>query len=45
MVNAHRALDEDLGVVRGAIAPYGAPHQRVECKDVISLLTSAYGAR
>ena len=27
-------LDEDLGVVRGAIAPYGAPHQRVECKDV-----------
>ena len=27
-------LEEDLGVVRGAIAPYGANHQRVECKDV-----------
>ena len=24
----------DMGVVKGAIAPYPAPHQRVECKDV-----------
>ena len=27
-------LGTDMGVVKGAIAPYSAPHQRVECKDV-----------
>ena len=27
-------LGDDMGVVKGAIAPYSAPHQRVECKDV-----------
>lgn len=27
-------LTEDMGVVKGAISPYGAPHQRVEYKDV-----------
>jgi CO/xanthine dehydrogenase Mo-binding subunit len=27
-------LGEDMGVVKGGISPYGAPHQRVECSDV-----------
>lgn len=27
-------LGTDMGVVKGAIAPYAAPHQRVECTDV-----------
>jgi CO/xanthine dehydrogenase Mo-binding subunit len=27
-------LSDDSGVVKGAIAPYQAPHQRVECEDV-----------
>lgn len=27
-------LTEDMGVVKGAISPYGAPHQRVEYNDV-----------
>jgi isoquinoline 1-oxidoreductase beta subunit len=27
-------LREDMGVVKGALSPYGAPHQRVEYKDV-----------
>jgi isoquinoline 1-oxidoreductase beta subunit len=27
-------LGEDMGVVKGALSPYGAPHQRVEYKDV-----------
>lgn len=27
-------LGEDMGVVKGGISPYNAPHQRVECSDV-----------
>ena len=27
-------LGTDMGVIKGAIAPYPAPHQRVECMDV-----------
>jgi CO/xanthine dehydrogenase Mo-binding subunit len=27
-------LGDDMGVVKGALAPYAASHQRVECKDV-----------
>lgn len=27
-------LGKDTGVVKGSLAPYGAPHHRVECKDV-----------
>ena len=27
-------LGEDMGVVKGGVSPYNAPHQRVECSDV-----------
>ena len=27
-------LGDDMGVVKGALAPYAASHQRVECEDV-----------